>query len=84
MKVIDTMDYFTLLWMQQQPCWKDAINRCSYSGLRPGIETEGMAGYVSVEVELDINDISIFANLFKSRSYEEIMNIRNKVLYSKL
>lgn len=74
------MDYSLLLWMQQQPCWKDAINRCSYGGLRQGIEMEGMAGYITVDVELDINDISVFANLFKSRSYNEIMDIRSKVL----
>ena len=84
MKITDTMDYSTLLWLHQQPSWKDAVNRCSYRGLRQGIEIEGMCGYISVEVEFDIHDISVFATLIKShfddKVTEEIMSIRAKVL----
>ena len=84
MKVTDTMDYSTLLWLQQQPSWKDAVGRCSYQGLRQGIDGEGMAGYISVDVEFDIHDIGAFANLvkmlFDDKVTEEIMNIRAKVL----
>ena len=81
------MDYSTLLWMQQQSSWKDAINKCTYSGLRQGIEMEGMCGYISVDVELDIHDISVFAKLitarFKDDVTQEIMDIRHRVLYEK-
>lgn len=81
------MDYSTLLWMQQQSSWKDAINKCTYSGLRQGIEMEGMCDYISVDVELDIHDISVFAKLitarFKDDVTQEIMDIRHRVLYEK-
>ena len=81
------MDYSTLLWMQQQPSWKDAINKCTYRGLKQGIEMEGMCGYISVDVELDIHDISTFAKLISSRFNDgvtqEIMDIRYRVLYEK-
>lgn len=84
MKITDTMDYAVLLWYQQQPCWKDAVNRCSYTGLRQGFETEGMCGYISIDVEFDIHDINVFVNLIKSRFDDkariEIMNIRAKAL----
>jgi hypothetical protein len=84
MKMIDEMDYSTLLWLQQQSTWKDAVSRCEYRGLRQGIEMEGMVGYISVNVEFDIRDICVFANLMNSRFddkvHNEIMGIRAKVL----
>lgn len=80
------MDYSTLLWMQQHPSWKDAVNRCSYTGLRQGIELEGFCGYISVDVEFDIHDICVFANLIKSRFDDkvtkEILDIRSNLLRS--
>jgi hypothetical protein len=85
MKVIDVMDYSTLLWMQSHPSWAQAVDKCSYSGLQHGLECEGVAGYIEVKVELDIKDLSKFASmyevLYEDRIRDNIMKIRAALLH---
>jgi hypothetical protein len=85
MKVIDVMDYSTLLWMQSHPTWAQAVDKCSYSGLQQGLDCEGIAGYIEVKVELEIKDLSKFAAmnevLYEDRIRDAIMNIRAALLH---
>lgn len=84
MKLIDDMDFVTLLWMQMQPQWANAVSKCTYSGLQDGIRVEGLSGYISVKVELEIRNISMYADLWENSWDDEVRNelkeLRRKVL----
>lgn len=64
MKIIDTICYSKLLWLQTQVVFNKSIYKLAYS--KPDYASESMAGYIETKVEIDVLDFEGIAKCYQA------------------
>lgn len=85
MKILEKMCYTHLSWLQRQEKFLKSINSVKFS--KPLIDFEGIAGYIETDVEFEVIDIKLFAEIYYN--YYGLddhikMSIRSEIMNGKM